>query len=53
MFIGIIRSIFCRHRYEVVRNAKGEMVLHFDGISEWKCRKCGCVTYSQHMDRVK
>lgn len=53
MFMQIVKSIFCKHMYEVVRNAQGRRVLHFDGITEWKCSKCKQTTYSQHLDRVK
>lgn len=53
MFIQVVKSIFCNHQYQAVRTADGKQVLHFDGITEWKCSKCNQITYSQYLDRVK
>lgn len=53
MFMKVVKSIFCNHEYQAVRNAQGKQVLHFDGITEWKCCKCKQTVYSQHLDRVK
>ncbi len=52
MFLDILKSLFCAHKYEVVKTLDGKQVYHFDAVSEWKCHKCNRITYSKHMDRL-
>lgn len=53
MFLGILKSLLCKHDYRVVKTLDGKQVYHFDAISEWKCAKCNQVTYSRYMDKLK
>ncbi len=53
MFVKIIKSLFCRHDYKIVKKLDSKQVYHFDAISEWKCSKCNRVTYSKYVDRLK
>lgn len=53
MFVGILKSLICRHDYKVVKSLNGRQIYHFDAISEWQCSKCKRVTYSKYTDRLK
>ena len=53
MIKSIIKSIFCKHDYQIVRTIHGDMINHLNARSEWKCSKCGWFTYSKHLDKLE
>jgi len=41
-----IKSLFCKHEYEFVRNIYGDQINYCNGKrSIWKCKKCGNIEY--------
>ena len=53
MIKKIIKSIFCKHDYKLIRTIHGDQINHLDARSEWQCEKCKWFTYSRHLDRIK
>ncbi|NNH79440.1 hypothetical protein HLH17_17760 [Acinetobacter sp. ANC 5380] len=53
MIKKIIKSIFCRHDYKLIRTIHGDQINHMNARSEWQCEKCKWVTYSHYLDRIK
>ena len=54
MIKQIVKAIFCKHDYKLVRAIHGDEIIHLGyARSEWKCAKCGWITYGQYLDRIK
>ena len=46
--MNLFKSLFCKHKYEFVRNIYGDEINVHDGMrSEWRCTKCGHVQYRE------
>lgn len=54
MIKEIIKSIFCKHNYKLVRTIHGDEIINMGYVrSEWKCSKCNHITYGKYLDRIK
>ncbi len=53
MIKKIIKSIFCKHDYKLIRTIHGNQINHLNARSEWQCKKCKWVTYGHYLDRIK
>lgn len=54
MIKSIFKAILCKHNYVMVRNIHGDEIIHLGyARSEWKCDKCGWITYSQYMNKLE
>ena len=53
MIKKIIKSIFCKHDYKLIRTIHGNQINHLDARSEWQCEKCKWITYGRYLDRIK
>ena len=48
-----IKSLFCEHEYEFVRNIYGDEINACGGYrSIWKCKKCGKIEYHKNLQMV-
>ena len=48
-----IKSLFCEHEYEFVRNIYGDEINACGGYrSIWKCKKCGKIEYRKNLQIV-
>lgn len=46
-----IKSLFCEHGYEFIRNVFGDEIIRLNGKrSIWKCKKCGKYHYSPFLE---
>ena len=46
--MNLFKSLFCKHKYEFIRNIYGDEINAHDGMrSEWRCTKCGHVQYRE------
>ena len=45
--MNIIKRLFCKHKYEFVRNIFGDEINYTNYRSIWKCSKCGKIKYSK------
>lgn len=51
--MDFIKSLFCKHEYEFVRNIHGDEINHMGGKrSIWKCKKCGKLQYRDELNPV-
>ncbi len=53
MIKKIIRSIFCKHDYKLIRTTHDDQINCLDVRSQWQCEKCKWITYSRYLDRIK
>ena len=53
MIKKIIKSIFCKHDYKLIRTIHGDQINQLNARSEWQCKKCKWITYSCYVDRIK
>ncbi len=54
MIKEIIKSIFCKHNYKLVRTIHGDEIINMGyARSKWKCSKCNHITYGKYLDRIK
>jgi hypothetical protein len=45
-----IKRLFCKHEFEFVRNIHADEINWCGGHrSIWKCKKCGCIEYQDHL----
>ena len=49
----IVKSIFCKHDYKLIRTIHCDQVNDMDARTEWQCEKCKWITYSRYLDRIK
>lgn len=48
-----IKSLFCEHEYEFVRNIYGDEINACEGYrSIWKCKKCGKIEYRKNLQTI-
>ena len=51
--INIIKSWFCKHEYEFVRNIHGDEINWCGGYrSIWRCKKCGNIQYREELNPI-
>lgn len=51
LVIDFIKSLFCKHEYEFVRNIHGDEINHMGGKrSIWRCKKCGKFKYKYELE---
>jgi|JI6StandDraft_1071083.scaffolds.fasta_scaffold75260_1 hypothetical protein len=53
MIRKIVKSIFCKHDYKLIRTIHCDQVNDMDARTEWQCEKCKWITYSRYLDRIK
>jgi len=53
MLFKILKSIFCKHTYIMIRKIKDEDAVKIGALSEWKCTKCNRLTFSQSSEVLK
>lgn len=52
LVIDFIKSLFCKHEYEFVRNIHGDEINYMGGKrSIWKCKKCGKIQYRDELEK--
>lgn len=53
LIINFIKSWFCKHEYEFVRNIHGDEINYLNGKrSIWKCKKCGKLQYRDELNPI-
>jgi hypothetical protein len=48
--MGFLKQLFCTHHFVFLRNVYGdERLLNGGKCSDWKCTKCGKLTYQEDL----
>jgi len=46
-------NLTCKHVYKKVRTIHGDEIIFLNySRSEWVCKKCGNIYYSEYLDRI-